>query len=75
MRGRWIKLSRPRRFLVDLLHFGARVPTIPVQRRMALAEVVAARNNVADRPCWPAVFLKAFSQVVDDSPPLRRASS
>jgi len=73
MRGRWISLSRPRRFLVDLLHFAAKIPTIPVQRRMALAEVAAARNNVADRPCWPALFLKAYTQVVDDLPALRRA--
>ena len=73
MRGRRISLSRPRRFLVDMLHFAARIPTIPVQRRMALAEVAAARENALDRPCWPAVFLKAYSQVADDFPPLRRA--
>src|SRR5687767_12229367 len=40
---------------------------------MALAEVAAARENALDRPCWPAVFLKAYSQVADDFPPLRRA--
>ena len=73
MRGRWISLSRPRRFLRDLLHFAARIPTIPVQRRMALAEVAAAREAVPNRPCWPAVFLKAYSQVSDALPPLRRA--
>jgi hypothetical protein len=73
MRGRWISLSGPRRFLVDLLHFAARVPTIPVQRRMALGAVAAAREGVADRPCWPAVFLKAYARVADDVPPLRRA--
>jgi hypothetical protein len=59
--------------LVDLLHFAARVPTVPVQRRMALAEVAAARESIADRPCWPAVFLKAYSRVADELPPLRRA--
>jgi hypothetical protein len=73
MRGRWIKLSRPRRFLVDLLHFAAPIPTVPVQRRMVLAEVAAARDSVTDRPCWPAVFLKAYARVADDLPPLRRA--
>jgi hypothetical protein len=40
---------------------------------MALAEVAAARESVADRPCWPAVFLKAYSRVADELPPLRRA--
>jgi hypothetical protein len=57
---------------VDLLHFAAPIPTIPVQRRMALAEVAAARDSVPDRPCWPAVFLKAYARVADDLPPLRR---
>lgn len=73
MRGRWIGLSRPRRFLVDLLRLAARVPTVPVQRRMMLAEVVAARNAAADRPGWPAVFLKAYALVAREVPALRRA--
>jgi hypothetical protein len=73
MRGRWISLSRPRRFLGDLLHLAAQIPSIPVQRRMALAEVVAARQAVPNRPCWPAVFLKSYARVSDNFPPLRRA--
>lgn len=73
MHGKWIGLSRPRRFLMDVLRFAARIPTVPVQRRMALAEVAAARNAVPNRPCWPAVFLKAYSQVAQDVPELRRA--
>jgi hypothetical protein len=58
---------------VDLLHFAAQIPSIPVQRRMDLADVVAAREAIADRPCWPAIFIKAFARVSDDFPPLRRA--
>jgi hypothetical protein len=55
------------------LHFAASIPSVPVQRKMALAEVVTARETIAGRPCWPAVFLKAYSRVVDELPPLRRA--
>jgi hypothetical protein len=73
MRGRGIPLSRPRRFLGDLLYFADQIPSVPVQRRMALAEVAAARDAVPDRPCWPAVFLKAYARVCDDLPALRRA--
>jgi hypothetical protein len=73
MRGRWIGLSRPRRFLTDLLHFAAKVPTVPVQRRMALGEVAVARTAIPDRPSWPAVFLKAYARVAADFAPLRRA--
>jgi hypothetical protein len=40
---------------------------------MALAEVVAAREAVAERPCWPAVFVKAYAHVCRDLPVLRRA--
>lgn len=73
MRGRYIPLSGPRKFLVDLLHFAQQVPTVPVQRRMALGELAAARERSPDRPCWPAVFLKAYGVVADEMPALRRA--
>ena len=72
MRGRDITLSAPRRFLTDMLHFASRVPTVPVQRRMQLIEVAAAREAVADRPGWPAVFLKAYARVAAEMPELRR---
>jgi len=72
MKSRRISLSRPRRFLRDLLHFARQVPTVPVQRRMALAELVHARGAIPDRPRWAAIFLKAYSLVAGDFPPLRR---
>jgi hypothetical protein len=73
MKGVSIPLSAPRRFLGDLLHFASRIPTVPVQRRMHLAQVVAARAAAADRPGWPAVFLKAYARVAAQVPELRRA--
>src|SRR4051812_7284755 len=73
MRGRAIRLSRPRRFIGDLMHFAQKVPTVPVQRSMQLTSVVQARNNVMERPSWPAIFLKAYSIVSDQMPVLRRA--
>lgn len=73
MRGRWVSLSRPRQFLTDMLHFAAKIPTVPVQRRMDVADVAAAREAIARRPGWPAVFLKAYAQVAVEMPPLRRA--
>lgn len=73
MRGLAIPLSRPRRLVCDLLHFAAGVPTVPVQRRMSLAPVVAARQAAADRPSWTAVFVKAFALVAAEFPQLRRA--
>ena len=65
-------LSRPRRFMLDMLHFAKQLPSIPVQRRMNLKAVAAARLE-AGRPCWPAVFLKAYALVAEQMPALRRA--
>src|SRR5262249_28056355 len=73
MRTRWLPLSPTRRFMRDMLHFAAGVPSIPVQRRMELGAVAAARAGVPDRPGWPAVFRKGYALVCRDVPELRRA--
>lgn len=73
MRGRSIPLSRPRRLVGDILHFAAGIPTVPVQRRMRLAAVAAARAAHPDRPGWMALFTKAFALVSAEVPALRRA--
>jgi len=73
VRGRPIPLSRPRRLIGDLLHFASGVPTVPVQRRMNLAPLVAARKAAPDRPSWTAIFAKAFALVAAEVPELRRA--
>src|SRR5581483_3531498 len=68
-----LPLSLPRRFIGDLLHFAQKVPSVPVQRRMNLAAVVAARNVAAPRPSWCAIFTKAYAFVSAAWPELRRA--
>lgn len=73
MRGRWHNLSRPRRFLTDMLHYASRIPTIPVQRHMAIPAVVVARDQLPRCPGWPAIFLKAYALVNQEMPCLRRA--
>jgi len=72
-RGFNIPLSLPRRFICDLLHFAQRVPSIPVQRRMHLADLVAARAVAEPRPSWCGIFTKAYALVADANPVLRRA--
>jgi hypothetical protein len=73
MRGRSIALSRPRRFVIDLIHFARKVPSLPVQKRMQLAAVAAARKNCRERPQWSAIFIKAYAMVAQEMPILRRA--
>src|ERR1700687_4024445 len=48
--GRRIKLSLPRRFVCDLMHYARKAPTVPVQRRMNLSLLVNAREAIEPRP-------------------------
>jgi hypothetical protein len=68
-----VPLSPPRRLICDYLHFAKQIPSVPVQRRMRLAEVVAARDTAQPRPSWCALFTKAYSLVAANNSALRRA--
>jgi hypothetical protein len=72
-RGRRLGLSLPRRFVCDLLHFAKKVPSVPMQKRMRLAELVAARKALPQRVSWCVIFLKAYATVAASRPELRRA--
>ncbi len=72
-RGRQLPLSLPRKFVCDLLAFAKKVPSVPMQRRMKLGELVAARNASSPRISWCAIFLKAYSIISAKQPELRRA--
>jgi hypothetical protein len=71
MRGRSIPLSPVRRLVVDLTRL--RVPSVPVQRMMNIAPLVAARAAAKGRPAWSAIFAKAYALVAEEIPILRRA--
>jgi hypothetical protein len=58
--------------MCDYLYFARQLPTVPVQRRMRLAEVVAARAATGTRPSWSAIFTKAYAAVTAATAPLRR---
>jgi hypothetical protein len=73
MRGRAIRLSVPRRLVIDMLYFAAAVPTVPVQRRMSLKPLVEARAACRQRPRWTAIFAKGYALVAREFPVLRRA--
>lgn len=71
--GRNLPLSLPRRIIIDLMHFAKQVPSIPVQRRMNLASLVAAREAAEPRPSWVSIFTKAYALVATRWPEVRRA--
>ena len=58
--------------MCDLVRHAKKIPTIPSQRRMQLADVAAARLNGAPRISWSAIFIKAYSMVSAGRPELRR---
>ena len=72
-RGRTFPLSGPRRFVLDLVHFASKVPTVPVSRVMNVGPLIIARANHPGRPSWALIFMKAYARVAADHPPLRRS--
>ena len=70
--GKRQRLTLPRRMVCDLLHFAKKVPSIPMQRRMRLANVVAAREAATTRVGWCPIFTKAYAIVSAARPELRR---
>ncbi len=73
IRGKWLSLSPQRRFVADLLHYAKRVPSVPSQRHMRLADVIEARGRATNRISWCAIFLKAYAIVSASRPELRRS--
>jgi hypothetical protein len=73
MRGRIVRLTANRQFIVDIMRISARVPTVAAQRRMQLGPVAAARMRCTGRPSWVALFIKAFALVADEFRELRQA--
>lgn len=71
--GRTLPISLPRRFICDLMRLARKVPSVPVQRRMNLAAVAAARRLVVPKPSWCAIFTKAYGFVAAARPEFRRA--
>lgn len=71
--GRKLSLSLPRRFMCDLMRVADQVPLIPVERRMNLRDLAAARQSAQPRPGWAALFIKAYAVVAAHRPELRRA--
>jgi hypothetical protein len=55
-----------------MLHFAGKAPTLPVQRRMALASLAEARKACRHRPPWTALFLRGYALLAQEIPELRR---
>ena len=71
--GRTLPLSLPRRLIIDLLHASRHVPLVPIERRMHLARLCAARQACHPRPGWCSIFAKAWAMVAARQPLFRQA--
>jgi hypothetical protein len=72
MSERVIPLSLPRRFMNDLMYFGAKFPIASVQRVMDFSALIAARKKCHKRPPWAAILAKAYGLTAQEFPELRR---
>jgi hypothetical protein len=73
MPDRILPVSLPRRMVGDFLYAGRQLVLAPIQRRMHLAELVAAQAAACPRPSWCALFVKALAAVWARRPELRRS--
>ncbi len=71
--GRFIRLSLPRQYIIDLLHFSQKIPSIPVQRSMDIGKTLAARKCLTNPPSWVVIVSKAYAIVCQEFPPLRQS--
>lgn len=70
-RRQWIPLSLPRRVIIELMRTCHGIPTVTAERRMELAELVLARQQIGVRPAWSVILAKAFAAVAAHTPALR----
>jgi hypothetical protein len=72
MDGKIRRLGEDRTFILDLVQYALKVPSFPVERRVQLGEVAAARGNCARRVSWTAVFTRAYGLATRANPVLRQ---
>ena len=65
-------MAMKRRNSARVLASARKVPSIPMQRRMQLDDLVAARRSWPRPASWCAIFLKAYAIVSADRAELRR---
>src|SRR5688572_13312149 len=61
--GKYYRVSRFRRLVIDLMHYSATVPSVTIERRMDLGALSAARQECRPSPTWSAIFIKAYAVV------------
>ncbi len=55
------------------MHLCRHIPIIPIERRMQLASLIAARQRLTHPPSWAAIFVKAYALTAARHPVFRQA--
>lgn len=71
--GHSLAMPLAQRAVSDFLHASKKLPTVPFQKDMCVADLAAARQRAQPRPSWCSIFTKAYAKVVASRPDLRRA--
>jgi hypothetical protein len=71
--GKRRPLGSERALVLDLLRLSRQVPLFPVERRIDVGCLAAARKRLAERISWAAIFVKAYALVAREMPALRRS--
>lgn len=69
-KGKWLAVSPARKMVMELMHHGRKVPTIPLTKVIQLGPLAEARREAG--ASWIALFMKAYGLVARDQPILRR---
>jgi hypothetical protein len=72
-KGHELPITASRRFIIDLVHFAQRIPTVPVNRVIDIGPLFDLRAKHPNRPSWAVIFMKAYALVAAEHAPLRRA--
>jgi hypothetical protein len=70
--GRCFALSPARKMVMEVLHHGRKVPTLPLSKEVRVSSLIEARKAGAF-VSWSAIFMKAYGLVALQHPELRRA--
>ena len=71
-KGRRLALSPARKLVMETLHHGRQVPTLPLSKVMRVGALASARKAGAF-VSWTAIFMKAYSLTAQQYAELRRA--
>ena len=71
-KGRSLRLSPARKMVLEVLHHGRKVPSLPLSKVMDVGALAAARKAGAF-VSWTALFMKGYALVAHKYPELRRA--